>query len=51
MYAGEISGVRALGKPVTVLKMGDQCDADLRGWLVRNSVERAREYLGFGDSP
>ena len=51
VYAGEIAGVRALGKPVTVLGMRDQCDPVLRGWLSRNSVERAREYLGVGHSP
>ena len=48
LYPGEIAGVRALGKPVTVLGMADECDTALRAWLERNSTSRAREYLGVG---
>lgn len=47
LYSGETPAVRALGKPVTVMGLGDACDASLRDWLSRNSVERAREYLGL----
>jgi tRNA(adenine34) deaminase len=46
-YAGEVAGVRALGKPVTVMGLGDECDAPLRAWISRTSVTRAREYLGI----
>ncbi|MEY4668053.1 MAG: hypothetical protein RL518_752 [Pseudomonadota bacterium] len=46
LYGGEIDGVRALGKPVVMLGMGEECDAALRLWLGRNPVARAREYLG-----
>jgi tRNA(Arg) A34 adenosine deaminase TadA len=51
LYAGEIGEVRALGKPVTVMGLGDECDKPLRTLLSRNSVERAREYLGIGYRP
>ncbi len=50
VYAGEIAGVRALGKRVTVLGMADRCDDLLREWLARNSIERTQEYLGIGYS-
>lgn len=48
LYAGETAAVRALGKSVTVTGLGDACDAPLRAWISRSSVERAREYLGIG---
>ena len=48
LYAGETAAVRALGKPVAVLGLHDECDTSLRAWLSRNTVERAREYLGVG---
>lgn len=48
LYAGEVAGVRALGKPVTVLGLRDMCDTPLRAWLSQNSSARAREYLGVG---
>jgi len=51
VYSGEVAGVRALGKPVTVLGIGEECDDPLRGWMSRNSVARAREYLGIGYIP
>lgn len=47
VYTGETSGVRALEKPVTVMGMGDRCDDLLREWLSRNTIDRAREYLGM----
>lgn len=47
LYPGETTAVRALGKSITVMGLGDACDASLRDWLSRNSVERAREYLGL----
>lgn len=47
VYAGEIEGVRALGKPVIGMNMGEECDATLRGWISRNSGERVRDYLGI----
>jgi tRNA(Arg) A34 adenosine deaminase TadA len=47
LYRGEIAGVQALGKPVAVLGMSEECDGALRQWLSRNSAERAREYLGM----
>ena len=46
LYAGEIGGVRALGKPVKVMGLGDECDAPLCEWISRISVTRVREYLG-----
>jgi tRNA(Arg) A34 adenosine deaminase TadA len=46
LYPGAVGEVRELGKPVTVMGIGEQCDASLREWISRSSVARAREYLG-----
>jgi tRNA(Arg) A34 adenosine deaminase TadA len=51
VYSGELGGVRALGKSVTVLGVGEECDAPLRQWISRNSFARSQEYLGIGYIP
>jgi tRNA(adenine34) deaminase len=51
LYPGAVGEVRKLGKPVTVMGIGEGCDSPLRAWISRNSAERAREYLGVGYIP
>jgi tRNA(Arg) A34 adenosine deaminase TadA len=45
VFAGQVRGVQALGKPVHVLR-DSAGDALLKPWLRRERVERVREYLG-----